>query len=229
MRNEMWAEAGIAGAALDFRHGPDGYPTSLADINYAIRWLKAHAKDLQLDPGRVGLTGASSGGHLAVLAAMRPTDPRYTALKLDGFDARVNCVGVVGPVINPLSRYRRAVSAKQADNPPEWAIHIPDRHETYWKTEAAMSEGSPVLALERGEKFDLLPAFIVQGVPDLAHIYRDPDAGGGGADQNEPERFVRLYKARGGDISLVYVESQELQSPQLYAPLTDFFASHLKP
>jgi acetyl esterase/lipase len=229
MRNEMWAQAGIAGAALDFRHGPDGYPTSLADINYAIRWLKAHAHDLRLDPARVGLTGASSGGHLAVLAAMRPDDQRYSAIKLDGFDAKVRSVGVIGPVINPLSRYRRAVQAKQGSNPPEWAIHIPDRHETYWKTEAAMSEGSPVLALERGEEFDLLPAFIVQGTPDVAHIYRDPDAGGGAADANEPERFVRLYKARGGDISLVYVESQELQSPQLEAPLTAFFSKHLKP
>jgi acetyl esterase/lipase len=227
MRNEMWARAGIAAAALDFRHGPDGYPTSLADINYAIRWLKAHAQDLNLDPGRVGLTGASSGGHLAVLAAMRPRDPRYTAIKLEGFDARVRCVGVIGPVINPLSRYRRAVKAKQDNNPPEWAIHIPDRHETYWKTEAAMNEGSPVLALERGEKFDLLPAFIVQGTPDVAHIYRDPDAGGGAADANELERFVRLYKARGGDISLIYVESEQNQSPQLYAPLTQFFLKHL--
>ena len=229
MRNQMWAEAGIASAAVDFRQGPDGYPTSLADINYAIRWLKAHAAKLKLDPARVGLTGASSGGHLAVLAAMRPNDPRYTALKLDGFDAKVLCVGVIGPVINPLSRYRRAVQAKQTANPPEWAIHIPDRHETYWKTAAAMSEGSPVLALERGEKFDLWPAFIVQGTPDVAHIYQDPDTGGGGADANELERFTRLYKARGGDISLIYVESQELQSPQLYAPLTEFFTRHLKP
>ena len=229
MRNQMWAKAGIAGAALDFRHGPDGYPTSLADINYSIRWLKAHAAELKLDPGRVGLTGASSGGHLAVLAAMRPNDPRYTTEKLEGVDARVRCVGVIGPVINPLSRYRRAVQAKQAGNPPEWAIHIPERHETYWKTEAAMSEGSPVLAIERRERFDLLPAFIVQGTPDLAHIYRDPDAGGGGADKNELERFTRLYRARGGDISLIYVESQELQSPQLYAPLTEFFSKHLKP
>jgi len=234
MRNGMWAQAGIAAAALDFRHGPDGYPTSLANINFAIRWLKSRSGELRLDPARVGLTGASSGGHLAMLSALRPADPRYTAIKLAdddarAVDARVRCVGVIGPVINPLSRYRRAVQAKQAANPPEWAIHIPARHETYWKTDAAMSEGSPVLALERGEKFDPLPAFIVQGTPDVAHIYRDPDAGGGAADANEVERFVRLYRARGGDIGLVYVESQELQSPQLYAPLTDFFSKHLKP
>jgi acetyl esterase len=227
MRNEIWAQAGIAGAALDFRHGLDGYPTSLADINYAIRWLKAHAKELKLDPAHIGLTGASSGGHLAMLAAMRPDDPRYSAIRLDGFDARVRCVGMIGPVINPLSRYRRAVQAKKSDTPPEWAIHVPDRHETYWKTEAAMSEGSPVLAMERGEKFDLLPAFIVQGTPDVAHIYRDPDAGGGAADKNELERFVRLYKSRGGEISLIYVESRELQSPQLYEPFTKFFLTHL--
>ena len=40
---EGLARAGLAVAAIDFRHAADGYPTSLADINYAIRWVKAHA------------------------------------------------------------------------------------------------------------------------------------------------------------------------------------------
>ncbi len=43
---EGLARAGIAVAAIDFRHASDGYPTSLADINYAIRWVKAHASEL---------------------------------------------------------------------------------------------------------------------------------------------------------------------------------------
>ncbi len=34
-------EAGILVAAIEFRDGTDGYPSSLQDINEAIRWLKA--------------------------------------------------------------------------------------------------------------------------------------------------------------------------------------------
>ena len=38
-------------AALNFRHAGAGYPASSADINYAIRWLKAHAGKLNLRAG----------------------------------------------------------------------------------------------------------------------------------------------------------------------------------
>ena len=40
---EALARNGLAVAALDFRHAGDAYPTSLADINYGIRWVKANA------------------------------------------------------------------------------------------------------------------------------------------------------------------------------------------
>ena len=66
--------SGIAAAALQFRHGPDRYPSTLEDINYAVRWMKANASELGIDAGRIGIAGQSSGGHLAMLAAMRPSE-----------------------------------------------------------------------------------------------------------------------------------------------------------
>ena len=73
-RDQVLVETGLAVAALNFRHGADGYPKSLIDINYAIRWLKAEAQAHRIDPARVGLSGQSSGGHLVMLAAMRPEE-----------------------------------------------------------------------------------------------------------------------------------------------------------
>jgi acetyl esterase/lipase len=67
---EALARGGLAVAALDFRHAGDGYPTSLADINYGIRWVKANAGELNTRADLVGAAGQSSGGHLAMLAAM---------------------------------------------------------------------------------------------------------------------------------------------------------------
>lgn len=229
MRAESFVPQGIASASLDFRHGPHGYPTSLQDANYAIRWLRSNAKKLRLDPERVGLVGASSGGHLAMLAAMRPGDTRYGALKspeLDpAFDARVRCVGMVAPVINPLSRYRRAMKAAQGPNPPEWAVSMVEKHRIYWTDEARMAEGNPLLILERNEEAELLPAIYIQGRPDTAHIYVDPDRGG---DELEPDRFVRNYRRRGGEIDLVWIETEEAQSPLLYNPLATFVANKLR-
>ena len=51
--------------SLDFRMPPDGgYPASLADANYAIRWLKTRAASLRSRPDLVGVMGTSSGARL---------------------------------------------------------------------------------------------------------------------------------------------------------------------
>ena len=127
VRDEVLVKAGLAVAALDFRHGADRYPSSLQDINYAIRWVKAHAEELTVDPARVGLSGQSSGGHLAALAAMRPNDPRYTEITLDGdsdVDARVVCVALEWPVINPMLALERG---EDVETPPTlWLQGEPD-------------------------------------------------------------------------------------------------------
>ena len=80
-----------------------------------------------------------------------------------------------------------------------------EKHDTYWKTEAAMTEGNPMLILERGEKVQMPPAIWVQGRPDIVHDYHD-DADFPG---NEPERFVANYRKAGGDIEIVYFDNEK--------------------
>jgi acetyl esterase len=229
-RDEVLAASGIAVAAIDFRHGADGYLATLADINYAIRWLKARAAGLGIDAARIGLCGQSSGGHLAMLSAMRPLDARYGALPLAedldagaDVDASVRCVGMQWPVINPLSRYRHAL--RQRDAGAEWVGDIPENHDRYWGDEATMEEGNPLLALERGEAATLLPAMWIQGRPDIVHDYHDPD---GGVDVNEPERFTAAYRAAGGEIELRYVDKEDASTAAAsFEPLARFFHAHL--
>src|SRR5215472_8378520 len=73
LRHEAMASNGIVSIALDFRSGDtDPYPASVQDINYAVRWAKHNARTLKTRPDLVGLSGQSSGGHLAMLIAMRP-------------------------------------------------------------------------------------------------------------------------------------------------------------
>ena len=45
----------------------------LAHLNEGIRWVKDHADSYKIDPHRLGLMGASAGGHLACLAAVTAT------------------------------------------------------------------------------------------------------------------------------------------------------------
>ncbi|MEM7254716.1 MAG: alpha/beta hydrolase [Pseudomonadota bacterium] len=223
-RDEAIASAGIASAALDFRHGEDAYPTSLEDVNFAVRWVKNNAEMLKVDRSRVGLVGQSSGGHLAMLAAMRPDDPRYAATALEGDnDASVVCVAMTWPVINPLSRYRHALRLRDSRDPPAWTHDIPARHDIYWKTESNMEEGNPLLALERGESLQTPPALWIQGTPDLIHDYRDPTSA---LNANEPERFATRYREAGGTIELVYID-QEGRADHSLAPLTRFLGERL--
>ncbi len=226
-RDEALAEAGYAAAALDFRHAGDGYPTSLIDINYAVRWLKAHAGDYGLDASRVALVGQSSGGHLAMLAAMRPEDSRYASVALEAgapdVDARVQCVGMLWPVINPLSRYRNALRERAKSPPAEWVGDIPESHDLYWVTDEKMTDGNPVVALETGEAIETPPAIWIQGRPDPVHDYLDPESDLG---LNEPERFVHRYREAGGDIELVDIDNAARASASI-DPLTAFLRKHL--
>src|SRR5579862_9035245 len=172
---EYLAQRGHVMVTMNFRHGADGYPTTLQDINYGIRWAKAHAKELKIDPNKVAIGGASSGGHLAMLAAMRPSDQRYAAIPGPaGVDASVKGVVMLWPVINPISRYRNAIRRSTEANPPSFAIGMKEKHDLYWKSEANMIEGNPMLILERGEKVVMPPAVWIQGRPDETHDYHDP-------------------------------------------------------
>src|SRR6202007_855436 len=95
LRHEYMASHGVVSIALDFRSGnTDPYPASVQDINYAVRWAKHNARELKTKPELVGLSGQSSGGHLAMLVAMKPQDKRYAAIPLPGstHDASVACV-----------------------------------------------------------------------------------------------------------------------------------------
>jgi acetyl esterase len=200
--NEPLAKSGVVVVALDFRMPPEApYPASLADINYAIRWLKTQATALGSRPDLVGILGSSSGGHQAMLAGMRPHDPRYAALPLPAgaaaVDASLRCVVMCWPVIDPLGRYSYAKKLKGGGKPyPELVDRVLPLHDQYWQTEEAMAEGNPVLALERGERVELPPVLYLQGTRDIAHPRPDLD------------RFVMHYRRAGGQVELELFEGE---------------------
>ncbi|MBM3530161.1 MAG: alpha/beta hydrolase [Alphaproteobacteria bacterium] len=238
VRHEYMASHGVVSIALDFRSGNEApYPASVQDINYAVRWAKHNAKSLKTAPHLVALSGQSSGGHLAMLVAMRPRDPRYTAIPLPAGaapqDANVPCVILSWPVINPLSRYRFAVRARDGANPPEWPKGIIARHDAYWRSEANMAEGNPTMALERGEKVELPPAVWFQARGDQMHDYNDTESS---FPENEPQRFVANYRKAGGKIDLIYFDGprEPGHAPDLakmgdnFARMVAFLGEHMK-
>jgi acetyl esterase/lipase len=72
----FYAQYGFVGVSITHRTSDVAvFPAAVHDCKTAIRWLRAHAKEYDIDPARIGVTGFSSGGHLAALLGTSGGDP----------------------------------------------------------------------------------------------------------------------------------------------------------
>jgi alpha-L-fucosidase 2 len=64
--------AGFTWFSINYRLAPaHRFPACIEDVEAAVRWVKAHAKEFKADPARIALIGESAGGHLVSLAGVR--------------------------------------------------------------------------------------------------------------------------------------------------------------
>jgi acetyl esterase/lipase len=72
------AALGFVGLPAQYRLvGQAPWPAQIHDVKAAIRWTRAHAGELAIDPDRIVLWGSSAGGQLALLAAGTADAPEY--------------------------------------------------------------------------------------------------------------------------------------------------------
>ncbi len=103
---EFFKSHNVAAFVLRYRHGPQyHYPTTLLDAQRALRFIRAHAKEYQVVPEKVGVFGGSAGGHLAAMVAtlydnkLLPEAP-YVADATDGLSAKPAFALLLYPVID---------------------------------------------------------------------------------------------------------------------------------
>jgi acetyl esterase len=70
---EPLSQAGIAWFSIDYRLATDvtQFGVAIDDVQSAIRYVKAHADEYNIDPNRIALIGESAGGQLAAMAVLR--------------------------------------------------------------------------------------------------------------------------------------------------------------
>lgn len=68
------------------------YPAQIEDCKAALRWLRAHAREYQVDPDRIGAWGESAGGHLAALLAVTGNIRDYDVGEHLNQSSAVQCV-----------------------------------------------------------------------------------------------------------------------------------------
>ncbi len=66
-----FARHGYVGVSPQYRFCPkDVFPAQLDDMKAALKFLRANAGELKIDPARIGAMGFSAGGHLALMLGL---------------------------------------------------------------------------------------------------------------------------------------------------------------
>ncbi len=110
-------------------------PACIEDVRCAIRWMKANAQQLGIDPQRIGTYGHSAGGHLSLMAGVAADSKSFADDKdpLKEFDCSVACAAGGAP---PTEIGRAG----------EWADHT-----EWWPIGYIGKSKTPFLVLQGGE------------------------------------------------------------------------------
>ena len=85
----------FVGASINYRLTDQGpWPAQIHDCKAAIRWLRGHAKEYNIDPEKVAVFGISAGGHLVSMLGVTggEKDLEGTLGKYADQSTRVTCV-----------------------------------------------------------------------------------------------------------------------------------------
>jgi acetyl esterase/lipase len=209
-------QAGFLVASVNYRLGPKyKFPAMIEDVKCAVRYLRAHSRELNIDPNRIGAWGASAGGHLAALLGLTDTSAGWdvgeyldqssrvqavvdingpTDLNTTWFDANVDqgiALDVFGTAdfSDPIFKLASPLNYVTPDAPPFFIIH---------------GDSDKDVALEQSH---LLFAYLMNvGVPADYLVVVNADH--------------RLLPARGGDI----IPSRS----EITQQIVDFFIRWLK-
>lgn len=92
----------------------EGADAPLADVQRAMRTLRARAQEWQLDPQRIGILGFSAGGHAAASLGTRYNETVYPAQDaIDKESARPAFMALIYPVITMQAEIDHPISRQQ--------------------------------------------------------------------------------------------------------------------
>ncbi len=84
---------GFLVVSVNYRLAPEHvFPAMIEDVKCAVRSLRAHASEYNLDPNRIGVWGGSAGGHLAALLGTADESAGFDVGEYLEYSSRVQAV-----------------------------------------------------------------------------------------------------------------------------------------
>lgn len=171
---------GVSAYVLHYRLGSQGhhYPTQLADVQRAIRWVRANAAEQGIDPSRIAVMGFSAGGHLASMAATLFEEKAYEPSDvIDEASARPDFAILCYPVISFDRAVTHGGSRRNLLGPER---EVDDALAARLSTDLRVTEATPPTFLFQTDADAAVPAenavrfylaLRAKGVPAEMHVY----------------------------------------------------------
>ena len=203
-----------AGVSVEYRFSQEAkWPAQIHDCKAAVRWIKGHAKEYNLDPDRIAVWGGSAGGHLVAMLGVSGDVKELEGALGNHLDqsSRVTCVAdYFGPTdLLTMGDFPSTIDHNAADSPESVLIGgaIPENRE-------AASKASPLNYVTK----DDAPVFIAHGTKDNMVPF------------NQSEIFAAALK--GADVPVHFQMIEDgghggFEGPKLNARLRAFFGKYL--
>lgn len=207
---------GVALASVEYRFSQDAlFPAQIEDCKAAIRWLRAHAAEYGYDPKRIGVWGASAGGHLVsllgVTGQMRDFD---VGENLDQSSAVQCVIDWFGPSDFPAYDPALPTAAVQRENRGSLIAQLLGGPVSE-KMELA-KRASPITWVTK----DAAPMLIMQGTTDPL------------VPLDQSQRLADKLKSVGAEVTFEVIEGAGHGGPQFTTPerltlMMQFLTRHL--
>lgn len=214
-RMTFLVEQGFAVASIEYRLSQEAaFPAQIQDCKAAVRFLRAHAGEYGFDGGRIGVAGASAGGHLAALLGTTANVPELEGDPGNAGNAAFpSDVQAVADYFGPTDLVQ--VANSEWDN-PKGAVY-------------------PLMGGKVADHLDLArlasPLFHVsrQSAPFLI-LHGDKDAT---VPITDSERLAKKLKKAGASVDLHILKDQkhggeEFFTPEMQELVTAFFRKNLR-
>ncbi|MGP0029630.1 MAG: alpha/beta hydrolase fold domain-containing protein [Acidimicrobiales bacterium] len=209
---------GFEVVALNYRLGPEErWPAQIEDVKCAVRYLRAHATALHIDPRHIGAWGQSAGGHLVSLLALAGPSAGWDSGPYEDESSRIQAaVDMSGPTdLTTMSTEGASGFVRDSFISILGPMSAPE-------LQTALEEASPVHYVTT----DAPPFLIIHGDEDtIVYPQQSEELAAALRAQGVP---VQLIIVHGGNHALTGAGASP-DPAQITQDVVNFFVSNLEP